>query len=139
MTKPQIWVTAFLLLFILLLVLGRLTKEEKSERDFSGQMNNTAEEQSGSELAAEQLIKNFGCVNCHGADLSGTNMGPSLKNLSDHWGKESLITYLRNPSAFMDEERFKEYRKKYSSQIMPSFGEKNIKDLGKIAEYLLSR
>jgi cytochrome c2 len=139
MTKPQIWVTVFLLLFILLLVLGRLTKEEKIEHDFSGQVNNTAEEQAGSELTAEQLIKNFGCVNCHAADLSGTNMGPSLKNLTDHWGKESLISYLRNPSAYMDEERFKEYRKKYPSQIMPSFGEKNIKELGKIAEYLLNR
>jgi cytochrome c2 len=139
MTKPQIWVTVFLFLFIGLLVLGRLTKEEKVERDFSNGINNQVNEQSGSELTAEQLIKNFGCVNCHGGDLSGTNMGPSLKNLSEHWGKESLIAYLRNPTAYMDNDRFKEYRKKYPAQIMPGFGEKNIKHLGKIAEYLLTQ
>lgn len=139
MTKPQTWVTAFLFLFIVLLVLGRLTKEEKVERDFSDVINNQVNEQTGSELTAEQLIKNFGCVNCHGEDLSGTNMGPSLKNLSQHWGKESLLNYLRNPNDFMDQPRFKDYRKKYPSQLMPSYGNKDIKDLGKIAEYLLQQ
>jgi mono/diheme cytochrome c family protein len=136
MTKPQIWVSVFLVLFILLFILGRITKEEETERDFSNQLSNTTE-QNTTELTAEQLVKNFGCVNCHGADLGGTNLGPTLKNLSKYWSKESLITYLRNPMDYMDEERFKEYRKKYPGQIMPGFGEKNIKDLGKIAEYLL--
>ncbi len=137
MTKPQIWVSAFLVLFILLFILGRLTKEEKAERDFSDQMNNTGTEQSTGELTAEQLVEDFGCVSCHGADFSGTNMGPSLKNLTEFWSKEGLITYLRNPMAYMDQERFKEYKKKYPGQIMPGYGEKNIKDLGKIAEFLL--
>jgi cytochrome c553 len=137
MTKPQIWVSAFLFLFILLFIIGRITKEEKVEHDFSNRINNPGNEQSTSELTAEQLVRNFGCVNCHGRDFAGTNTGPSLKNLSEHWSKESLITYLRNPMVFMDDERFKEYRKKYPGQIMPGFGEKDIKDLGKIAEYLL--
>ena len=137
MTKPQIWVSAFLVLFILLFILGRLTKEEKVERQFSNQISNTGTEQNTAELTAEQLIKDFGCVNCHGADLGGTQMGPSLKELSEYWSKESLITYLRNPMTYMDKERFKDYRKKYPGQIMPGYGEKNIKDLGKIAEYLL--
>ncbi len=138
MTKPQIWVSAFLVLFILLFVLGRLTKEEKVEREFSNQITNNGTDQSNAELTAEQLIKNFGCINCHGTDLAGTAMGPSLKNLSEFWSKESLITYLRNPMTYMDKERFKEYRKKYPGQIMPGYGEKNIKDLGKIAEFLLT-
>jgi len=137
MTKPQIWVSTFLVLFILLFVLGRLTKEEKVEREFSNQINNTETEINTAELTAERLIKNFGCVNCHGTDLAGTSIGPSLKNLSEFWSKESLITYLRNPMAYMDQERFKEYKKKYPGQIMPGYGEKNIKDLGKIAEFLL--
>lgn len=137
MTKPQIWVSAFLVLFILLFILGRLTKEEKVERQFSNQISNTGTEQNTAELTAEQLIKDFGCVNCHGTDLAGTQMGPSLKELSEFWSKESLIAYLRNPMAYMDKDRFKDYRKKYPGQIMPGYGEKNIKDLGKIAEYLL--
>jgi cytochrome c2 len=136
MTKPQIWVSAFLILFILLFILGRITKEEETERDFSNQVTNNTSEEITAELTAEQLVKNFGCTNCHGAGLSGTNLGPSLKNVSQYWSKESLIAYLRNPPDYMGGERFKEYREKYPGQIMPGYGEKNIKDLGKIAEYL---
>jgi len=39
----------------------------------------------------------------------------------------------------MEEERFKEYQLKYPKQIMPDFGNKNIKDLGKLAGFLLNR
>jgi hypothetical protein len=38
----------------------------------------------------------------------------------------------------MEEERFKEYRQLFPNQIMPGFGNKNIKDLGKLADYLLN-
>ena len=42
MTKPQIWVASFLVLFILLFIIGRLTKEEEtfipiSTENFSSQ------------------------------------------------------------------------------------------------------
>jgi hypothetical protein len=137
MTKPQIWVSAFLLLFILLFVLGRLTKEEEVQQDFSNQIDNTGTGQNSAEPMAEQLVKNFGCVNCHGTDLNGTAIAPSLKNVSEYWSKESLIAYLRNPTDYMEEERFKEYRSKYPGQIMPGYGEKNIRDLGRIADFLL--
>jgi hypothetical protein len=141
MTKPQIWVAAFLAAFILLFMLQKLTKEEETPRDISSQMNNqmTEENTTGSDLTAEQLISNFGCTNCHGSDLAGTNLAPGLINLSQYWGKESLLNYLRNPNDFMNDERFKEYREKYSGQIMPPYGNKNIKDLGKIVDYLLTK
>ena len=139
MTKPQIWVAAFLVVFIILFVIQKLTQNEEAPRDLSSQRNNPMTEESNTDLTAEQLIQNFGCVNCHGGDLSGTPMAPSLKNLKQHWGKESLLSYLRNPNEFMDEERFKEYKEKYPNQIMPSFGNKNIKDLGKIVDYLLNQ
>jgi hypothetical protein len=139
MTKPQIWVSAFLVLFILLFILGRLTKKEEAPpRDLSTTMSNQTTEESTTELSAEQLIKNFGCVNCHGNDLAGTQMAPALINLSEHWGKESLLNYLRNPNDFMNEARFQEYKQKYPNQIMPPYGNKNIKDLGKIVDYLLA-
>lgn len=138
MTKPQIWVSAFLAVFILLFILGRLTKKEEAPRDLSSQMNKQMTEEITEELTAEQLINNFGCTNCHGSNLAGTALAPELKNLSQYWGKESLLSYLRNPNNYMDEDRFKDYRKKYPGQIMPGFGEKNIKDLGKIVDYILA-
>ena len=87
----------------------------------------------------DKLIQSFGCTNCHGADLAGTNMGPSLKGLKEFWSsRDNLINYLRNPNSFMDSDRFKEYKAKYPNGIMPSYGNKDVKDLGKIADYLLT-
>jgi mono/diheme cytochrome c family protein len=79
MTKPQIWVATFLFLFIVLFLLGRLTKKEEPMKDFSGMNNAPMSEQTTSELTGDKLFQTFGCVNCHGADLAGTNMAPALK------------------------------------------------------------
>jgi hypothetical protein len=65
-------------------------------------------------------------------------MGPSVKGLKEFWSnRDNLINYLRNPNSFMDADRFKEYKVKYPNGIMPSYGNKDVKDLGKIADYLL--
>ncbi|MBE0571848.1 MAG: cytochrome c [Ignavibacteriaceae bacterium] len=139
MTKPQIWVAAFLAAFILLFILQKATKKEEASHDLSSQMNNPMTEQSTTELSGQQLISNFGCTNCHGSDLAGTNLAPALNNLTQYWGKESLLSYLRNPNDYMNQKRFHEYKEKYRGQIMPSYGNKDIKDLGKIVDYLLER
>ena len=140
MTKPQIWVAVFLLLFIVLFMIGRLTKEEEVLKDLSGMNNSSMGEQTTSELTGDKLIQTFGCINCHGADLAGTNMGPALKGIKEFWSsRDNLINYLRNPNSFMDKDRFKEYRSKYPNQIMPAFSNKDVKDLGKIADYLLTQ
>jgi len=139
MTKPQIWVAAFLAAFILLFILQKATKKEEAPRDLSSQMNNPMTEQGTTELSGQQLISNFGCTNCHGNDLAGTNIAPALNNLTQFWGKENLLSYLRNPNDYMNEKRFQEYKAKYRGQIMPSYGNKDIKDLGKIVDYLLTQ
>lgn len=140
MTKPQIWVAAFLLLFIVLFMIGRLTKEEETMKDFSGMNNTPMGQQSSSDLTGDKLIQTFGCINCHGSNLAGTNMGPSLKGLKQFWSsRDNLINYLRNPNSFMDKDRFKEYKVKYPNGIMPSYGNKDVKDLGKIVDYLLTQ
>ena len=139
MTKPQIWVAAFLLIFIVLFMLGRLTQKEEPMKDFSG-MGTQMGEQTTTETTGEKLVQSFGCVNCHGVDLTGTNMAPSLKGLKELWSsRDNLINYLRNPNSFMDSDRFKGYRARYPNGIMPSFGNQDVKDLGKIADYLLAQ
>jgi hypothetical protein len=37
----------------------------------------------------------------------------------------------------MSKDRFKDYKAKYPNVIMPSYNNVDVKDLGKIAEYLL--
>jgi mono/diheme cytochrome c family protein len=140
MTKPQIWVAVFLVLFIVLFMIGRLTKEEETMKDLSGMNDSAMGQQSSEELTGDKLIQSFGCINCHGSNLAGTNMGPSLKGLKQFWSnRDNLINYLRNPNSFMDKDRFKEYKVKYPNGIMPSYGNKDVKDLGKIVDYLLTQ
>ncbi len=140
MTKPQIWVAAFLVLFIFLFFLQRITNEPP--RETAGPVNGPVSQQdmaSNKNMSAADLINKLGCKNCHGAELAGTNMAPSLQGIKQYWSKDQLINYLRNPSSYMSGDRFKEYEKKYPNMVMPSFNNINVQELGKIAEYLLNQ
>jgi hypothetical protein len=137
MTKPQIWVAAFLTLFILLFLLQRATKHEET-RDPKLSTNTVPQSNLSSEdISGKDLIGRIGCYNCHGADLAGTLKGPNLAGINKYWSRDQLINYLRNPNSFMSSERFRDYQKRYPDVIMPSYNNIDVKDLGKIAEYLL--
>lgn len=138
MTKPQIWVAAFLFLFLVLFMLGRLTKKDEMPEEMKTGNPVPQTEMSSQELTAEQLIDRVGCMNCHGRSLTGTKEGPTLVGVSQYWTRDKLINYLRNPVSFMDADRFKAYKQQYPDKIMPSFNNINIKDLGKIADYLMN-
>ena len=70
--------------------------------------NSTMGQQSNEEISGEKLVMTFGCTNCHGANLAGSNMGPALIGLKEFWGsRDDLINYLRNPNSYMDSDRFK--------------------------------
>ncbi len=133
MTKPQIWVAVFLALFIILFMLQKLTEDEKIPQKPNIVMKSDQKKVE----TPEGLIASLGCITCHGVDLTGTNNGPSLKNVKQYWSRDNLINYLRNPAANMSGDRFDEYKKKFPNFLMPSFGNVEVKKLGKIADYLL--
>ncbi len=140
MTKPQIWVAAFLVLFMLLFLLQKVTNEPG--RKTTGPTDSPVSQQnmaSNENLSPAELINKLGCKNCHGQDLAGTKMAPSLQNLSQYWSKDQLTNYLRNPSSFMDGDRFKKYQQEYPGMVMPSFNNINVQELGKISDYLLNQ
>jgi|UniRef100_A0A832G6G6 mono/diheme cytochrome c family protein len=139
MTKPQIWVATFLFLFIILFLIQKATKTNEPEKDFSQMGTSMMQQESNENLSGAELMNNFGCLNCHGANLEGGPMGPALVNLKEYWSRDNLINYLRNPNSFMSQKRLKEYREKYPNMIMPAYGNKDVKDLGKIADYLLTK
>ena len=137
MTKSQIWVASFLALFLILFVLNQLTKNENESTSLSNTSGGNITNES-KELTGLDLIKSNGCTSCHGDDLKGTSLAPTLVGIQKFWSsRENLINYLRNPSSYMDKDRFKAYQDKYSSVVMPSFNNIEVKDLGKIADYLL--
>ena len=137
MTKPQIWVAAFLVLFMLLFLLQIVTNEPGRKTTPANGPVTQQNMASNEDLSPAELIDKLGCRNCHGQDLTGTRMAPTLQGLSQYWSKDQLTNYLRNPSSFMDGERFKEYQQKYPNMVMPSFGNINVQELGRISEYLL--
>jgi len=132
MSKTQIWVAAFLGMFLILFILSKVL-------DSGEELGNNEEGYSETQsLDAMTLINNNGCVSCHGQDLKGTNLGPSLYGMNEFWSRDNLIGYLRNPSSFMDSDRFNNYKEKYKNIIMPSYNNVDVKDLGKISDYLLN-
>lgn len=140
MTNAQKWMSAFLVLFLVLFVLGRITqKDDVVTHPISENYQNQSSQQSEADVDAFTLIKQNGCVTCHGQNLEGTNMAPALISLNEFWTRDKLINYLRNPSSYSGDKRFQEYKLKYKNIVMPSYGNVDVKDLGRMAEYLLTR
>ena len=140
MTNAQKWITAFLGLFIILFLLGRVTqkKEEQSMPPMMGQMSNQTAQVTG-DADGKTLTQQVGCISCHGEDLNGTQIAPALVNIKDHWTRDALINYLRNPSSYSGDQRFDEYRTKYKNVMMPSFNNLDVKVLGKLADFLMTK
>lgn len=138
MTNAQKWVAAFLALFVILFFLGRITKKDEEMPETQGNYSSQNSQQAG-ELDGFSLMKQNGCTSCHGQELTGTQMAPALANIKDNWTRDGLINYLRNPSSFGGGKRFDDYRVKYKNIRMPSFGNVDVKDLGKIADFLLTK
>lgn len=139
MTKTQIWSTIFLVLFIALFFLHKATKEDPAVKPAKGENYGETETQTstGPEFSAQDAVINWGCNTCHGQDLRGTQMAPPLYGLSEFYDRDKLTNYLRNPNSFMDSDRFKAFKQKYKNIVMPAYNNKDIKELGKVADYLL--
>lgn len=135
----MIWALAVLGLFLILFGISQITNNSNDSNRNAGSMGGQPEnqQQADQEVSVMTLIRNNGCTSCHGPDLRGSNLAPALIGISKYWERDKLISYLRNPSSFMDSDRFKSYRQKYSSVVMPPFNNLDIKDLGRIADYLL--
>lgn len=144
MTNSQKWVAAFLGVFIFLFVLSKLVEEDDTvvPHDIENyvQQEQTAENPSDvQEASGLTLIKQNGCTACHGRDLTGMrNLGPSLYNAKKHWTRDELINYLRNPADYSNDSRFDEYADQFKNIMMPSFDNLDVKDLGLMADYILS-
>ena len=136
MTNAQKWIAAFLGVFLFLFILSKLTKKEDNyfEDTEHYQSNNQT---SVEDVSGLTLINRAGCAKCHGQDLKGTKLGPGLVSAKEFWKRNDLINYLRNPQSYSDDERIEEYKKQYKS-IMPAYNNIDVKDLGKIADYILS-
>jgi cytochrome c2 len=140
MTKTQIWSAAFLGIFIILFFLQKFTQDDNIASTNTGMgmpQSQSTEKMTPSDASGEVLVKQFNCTTCHGVNLQGTNMAPALVGLTSYYDRDKLINYLRNPNSYLEQDRFKEYKNKFKNIVMPAYGNKDVKELGKIADYLL--
>ncbi len=136
MTNAQKWVSIFLVLFILLLVLSKITDREESEATISENIESV--ETKSVKIDVEYLLGSNRCFTCHGKDLNGTGMAPSLANVSENWKKNSLVSYFQNPKAFLSNPRMAVLAEKYNRD-MPAQERMTMEELEAVAKYLLNR
>lgn len=138
MTKTQIWLGGFVLLFIALFMLGRLTKKDDTESQMKKMEAMMQKQQDNQESSIAPQFNRLNCTRCHGSDLKGTPVGPTLYGLQKNWDRDALINYLRNPTSYSTSDRFKIYKDKYKNVVMPAYNNVDVKELGQIADYLLN-
>ncbi len=68
---------------------------------------------------AEQLFRRELCASCHGGAGEGSWMGPPLSGLAEHWERESLAEFLRDPKPFVaEDQRLAELLGKYPNPMV---------------------
>jgi len=88
---------------------------------------------------AEQLFRRELCASCHGGAGEGSWMGPPLRGLSEHWERDALAEFLRDPKPFVSEdERLAELLRQFPNPMVGN------RVLGKaerlqVADWLLTR
>jgi len=133
MSKAQIWTVVILGAFVILFFVQKILKEDEIPPVMNNNSGTTAKPYQDEGM---QLAVDYGCISCHGEDLRGTSVAPALSGLTEYYDRNTMINYLRNPSDFVDKGRLQVIKGKYSS-VMPSFNNKDVKDLGKISDFLL--
>jgi len=60
------------------------------------------------------------CITCHGRDGAGSQLGPPLRGLDQHWTRETLADYLSDPKAVIDRDpRLQKLAKRFAMMPMP--------------------
>jgi len=135
MTNAQKWVSIFLVLFVILLALSKLTSRNEDESyDSSNRYNSTQTEQISQ---VEILISNNKCMDCHGPNLDGSASGPSLTKVGQDWTKEELLKFLKDPRAFSNDPRVQRHKGKYRMGMV-SVDKLNDEELSILANHLMT-
>jgi mono/diheme cytochrome c family protein len=86
-----------------------------------------------------QVYGEEGCAACHGFDLRGAQMAPSLENLSRHWDAASLEHFLRAPNEVKaSSSRLRKLDERYAAK-MPGVFNHDSERLRALVTFLLDQ
>ena len=92
----------------------------------------------GSAPSGDRLYLTNGCSSCHGATGVGGVLGPSLKDASRFWDRDSLSAFFRDPKpALGSDERLSKVSEPFRAK-MPAFPHLTDEQAGRIADFVLS-
>ncbi len=60
-----------------------------------------SEEELTQAASGRRLYRREGCVACHGLDLGGTAMAPTLDHVARHWSRDDLAKFLADPEPWV--------------------------------------
>ena len=73
-------------------------------------------------VSGEAAFRTRTCWRCHGADRSGTEIGPSLYALARVWDVDSLARYIEDPAPFRARDpRLQALVARYRGRLMKGF------------------
>ncbi len=75
----------------------------------------------GEDPEGREAYVESGCPRCHGSDLQGTRLGPSLNGLNAHWDREGLTAFLARPDSFRTSDQRLELVAQQFPSPMPTF------------------
>jgi cytochrome c551/c552 len=86
----------------------------------------------------EALYVDLGCAKCHGPDREGMRSGPPLHNLAQRWTDDDLMSYMRDPEAFVaTNPRLYELKEQYPI-AMPAFPNTPEEELRAVVDLMLA-
>lgn len=85
-----------------------------------------------------ELFASNSCNLCHGDDARGSDGGPSLSGLAEHYTVEDLMEYLKDPDAVLENSARLSKRAEEFDALMPSYEHLDDADRRKLATFVLS-
>jgi len=86
----------------------------------------------------ETVYRSEGCVQCHMLDGRGSNLAPTLHGKKQHWTRERLIAYVKDPATIAAQDpRLVEQGRPYRLP-MPKLRLENPAEYENLADYVLA-
>ena len=96
------------------------------------------EDQAHDDPPGTRLFAKHNCVLCHGENGEGKTTGPPLSGLREHYSKQQLLEFLRNPESYArHDDRLRRQLEGYVA-MMPGYGYLDSLELEQLADHVLS-
>jgi mono/diheme cytochrome c family protein len=82
-----------------------------------------------------ELYKIQNCATCHGNAGAGSATGPALRELAQHWTRESLIEYLHDPVGYRERDERLRGGKQYMLPMPRVLLDEELR--GRLADHVL--